>query len=42
MQEIEFQDLFTFSKISLIIFMIIAKVELLTIFILIRKFFLKD
>ena len=42
MQEIQFQDLFTFSKISLIIFMIIAKVELLTIFILIRKFFLKD
>ena len=42
MQEIQFQDLFIFSKISLIIFMIIAKVELLTIFILIRKFFLKD
>ena len=42
MQAIQFQDLFTFSKISLIIFMIIAKVELLTIFILIRKFFLKD
>ena len=42
MQEIQFGDLFTFSKISLIIFMVIAKVELLAIFILLRKVFFKD
>ena len=41
-QEIQFGDLFTFSKISLIIFMVIAKVELLAIFILVRKIFFKD
>ena len=40
--EIQFGDLFTFSKISLIIFMVIAKVELLAIFILARKVFFKD
>tara|TARA_B100000941_G_C28421366_1_gene509013 strand:+ start:114 stop:743 length:630 start_codon:yes stop_codon:yes gene_type:complete len=37
-----FADLFTFSKISLIIFMVIAKVELLAIFLLFRKVFFKD
>jgi len=42
MQEIQFGDLFTFSKISLIIFMVIAKVELLAIFILVRKVFFKN
>tara|TARA_B100000945_G_scaffold308518_1_gene298321 strand:- start:2100 stop:3515 length:1416 start_codon:yes stop_codon:yes gene_type:complete len=42
MEEILFADLFTFSKISLIIFMVIAKVELLAIFILVRKVFFKD
>jgi trk system potassium uptake protein TrkH len=41
-EQIQFANLFTFSKISLIIFMVIAKVELLTIFILVRKFFFKD
>ena len=41
-EQIQFANLFTFSKISLIIFMVIAKVELLTIFILARKFFFKD
>ena len=41
-EQIQFANLFTFSKISLIIFMIIAKVELLTIFILARKLFFKD
>ena len=41
-QNINFVDLFTFSKFSLIIFMVIAKVELLAIFILIRKVFFKD
>ena len=42
MEEIQFGDLFTFSKISLIIFMVIAKVELLAIFILVRKVFFKN
>jgi trk system potassium uptake protein TrkH len=41
-EQIQFANLFTFSKISLIIFMVIAKVELLTIFILARKIFFKD
>ena len=41
-EKIEFGDLFIFSKISLIIFMVLAKVELLCIFILVRKVFLKD
>ncbi|MBO6493648.1 MAG: TrkH family potassium uptake protein [Pelagibacteraceae bacterium] len=41
-EQIQFANLFTFSKISLIIFMVIAKVELLTIFILARKLFFKD
>ena len=41
-EQIQFTNLFTFSKISLIIFMVIAKVELLTIFILARKLFFKD
>ena len=41
-QAIQFGDLFTLSKISLIIFMTIAKVELLAIFILIRKVFFRD
>jgi trk system potassium uptake protein TrkH len=41
-EQIQFANLFTFSKISLIIFMVIAKVELLTIFILVRKLFFKD
>ena len=42
MEEIQFGDLFTFSKISLIIFMVIAKVELLAVFILVRKVFFKN
>ena len=41
-EEIPFGDLFSFSKISLIVFMVIAKVELLAIFILARKVFFKD
>ena len=41
-EQIQFANLFTFSKIALIIFMVIAKVELLTIFILARKLFFKD
>ena len=42
MQNIEFSNLFTFSKISLIIFMVIARIEMLAIFILIRKVFFKN
>ena len=42
MQEIKFGDLFIVSKVSLIIFMIIAKVELLGVLIIIRRFFFKD
>ena len=42
MQDIRFGELFTFSKISLIIFMVVAKVELLAVLILIRKVFFKD
>jgi len=40
-EEIQFSELFTSSKIALIIFMVIAKVELLSIFILARKVFFK-
>ncbi len=42
MSEIRFADFFTFTKLSLIIFMIIAKVELLAVFILVKKVFFKD
>jgi len=42
MDKVWFADLFTFSKISLIIFMVIAKVELLTIFILVKRVFFKN
>ena len=38
-EDVQFSNLFTFSKISLIIFMIIAKVEMLAVFILLRKGF---
>ena len=41
-EEIQFADLFTFSKISLIIFMVIAKVELVSIFILVQRIFFKN
>ena len=40
--DIEFIELFTFSKISLIIFMVIAKVELVSIFILVQRVFFKN
>ena len=42
MGEIQFSDLFIFSKVSLIIFMVIAKAELIAIFILARKVFFKN
>ena len=41
-EDVLFSNLFTFSKISLIIFMIIAKVEMLAVFILFRKVFFKN
>ena len=42
MEKIDFTNLFTFTKISLIIFMVVAKVELLAVFILVRKVFFKN
>ena len=42
MDKILFSDLFTFTKISIIIFMVIAKAELLSILILFRKVFFKN
>ena len=41
-EDVQFSNLFTFSKISLIIFMIIAKVEMLAVFILFQKVFFKN
>ena len=42
MQDIEFANLLTSSKLSLIIFMIIGKIELISVFLIIKKVFLKD
>ena len=42
MEKIEFVNLSSFSKISIILFMVIAKVELISIFILIQKVFIKN
>ena len=42
MEKIEFINLSSFSKISIIFFMVIAKVELISIFILIQKVFIKN
>ena len=42
MEKIEFVNLASFSKISIILFMVIAKVELISIFILIQKVFIKN
>ena len=42
LDSIDFVNLLTISKISLIFFMIIAKIELLAVFLLIRKFFLSN
>ena len=41
-EKIEFVKLSSFSKISIILFMVIAKVELISIFILIQKVFIKN
>ena len=42
MEKIEFVNLSSFSKISIILFMVIAKVEVISIFILIQKVFIKN
>ncbi len=42
MQDIQFANLLTSSKLSLIIFMIIGKIELISIFLIIKKIFFKD
>jgi len=42
MQDIEFANLLTSTKLSLIIFMIIGKIELISIFLIIKKIFFKD
>ncbi len=41
-EDMEFANLLTTSKLSLIIFMIIGKIELLSIFLIIKKIFFKD
>ncbi len=41
-QDMEFANLLTTSKLSLIIFMIIGKIELISIFLIIKKIFFKD
>ena len=42
MKNINFSNLLTSSKISLILFMIIGKIELISIFLIFKKFFFKD
>ena len=42
MQDMEFANLLTTSKLSLIIFMIIGKIELISVFLIIKKIFFKD
>ena len=42
MQDMEFANLLTTSKLSLIIFMIIGKIELISLFLIIKKIFFKD
>ncbi len=39
---IDFENLFIFSKISLIMFMVVAKVELLSVFVLIQRIFFRN
>ena len=42
LNEIEFRSLLTNSKVFLIIFMIIGKIELISFFLIIKKFLIKD
>ncbi len=41
-EKIDFSSLLTTSKLSLIIFMIIGKIELISVFLIIKKLFIKD
>jgi len=41
-EEMDFSNLLTTSKLSLIIFMIIGKIELISVFLIIKKIFFKD
>ena len=41
-EEMDFASLLTTSKLSLIIFMIIGKIELISIFLIIKKIFFRD
>ena len=41
-EKIEYVNLLTFSKLSIILFMVIAKIELISTFILIQKFFIRN
>ena len=41
-KDFDFKNLLTSSKISLIIFMIIGKIELISVFLIFKKIFLKD
>ena len=40
--QVNFANLLTTSKLSLIIFMIIGKIELISVFLIVKKFFFKD
>ena len=40
--KIDFSNLLTTSKLSLIIFMIIGKIELISVFLIIKKMFFRD
>jgi len=40
--KVNFASLLTSSKLSLIIFMIIGKIELISVFLIIKKIFFKD
>jgi Trk-type K+ transport system membrane component len=42
MENLNFANLLTTSKISLIIFMIIGKIELISFFLIFKKIFFKD
>ena len=42
MENVNFTNLLTSSKISLILFMIIGKIELISVFLIFKKFFFKD
>ena len=41
-ENMDFANLLTTSKLSLIIFMIIGKIELISVFLIIKKIFFKD